>query len=72
VKCQDKDTRKAIHILKSISGQYKKQGLPPEEVNHIVRKKLIDILYYQTIHSGNPNIKGVEAKPYHIALEILE
>ncbi|GAB6077288.1 hypothetical protein [Desulfurobacterium crinifex] len=72
MKCQDKDTRKAIHLLKSISGPYRKQGLPPEEINRRVRRKLLDILYYQTIHSNNPNIKGVEPKPYHIALEILE
>jgi len=68
----NRDAKKAIHILKSISGQYKKQGLPPEEINRIVKKKLTDILYYQTIHSGNPNIEGVNPKPYHIALEILD
>ena len=72
MKYQDRHTRKAIHILKSISGQYRKQGLPPEEVNRLTKEKLRDILYYQTIHSGNPNIRGVEPKPYHIALEILE
>ena len=72
MKYQESDVKKALHLLKSISGQYRKKGLSSREVNQIVKKKLADILFYRTVYSGIPNIKMVSVKPYYIALKILE
>ena len=69
---KEEDYKKALHILKSLTGHYRKRGLAPQEVREALKKHITDVLYYQTIYSSNKRIKTAKPSPYYAALQILE
>jgi len=72
VRLKEEDYRKGLHVIKSLAGQYRKQGLTPPEINERIKRHITDILYFQTVYSSLKRVKTVKPSPYYAALKILE